>query len=266
MQSNYMSERLETHFGPDSKSMSIRQTRRGCFQEFLGCEAADEFKWFNTSDGKNVQFATSLEDSNCFMRMCCGGCHEFSMDVKEEGSGATILTLHRPMACNVGPCKCCCYNEMSISADGRKLGMIKEKCFVCVPRMVITDGNDVEIYKVHQPTCCGGICVNICAEGNPCFGKGCCKVPFHIFPADQQVTDDGAPFAGKILKLPKSLAVELFTDAEAYDVTFPENSTTEQKALIAGSSVYINANFFESETNEGAGPQGLMGDVLNTAF
>jgi len=41
---------------------------------------------------------------------------------------------------------------------------------------------------------------------------------------------------------------EMFTDAEAYDVTFPEQCTSEQKVLIAGSSVFINANFFESET------------------
>jgi hypothetical protein len=43
----------------------------------------------------------------------------------------------------------------------------------------------------------------------------------------------------------------MFTDSEAFDVSFPEDATTEQKALIAGSSVWINANFFEAE-KEGA--------------
>lgn len=51
-------------------------------------------------------------------------------------------------------------------------------------------------------------------------------------------------------KVPKSLAVELFTDAEAFDVEFPEGSTSVQKALIAGSAILINANFFESETEQ----------------
>jgi hypothetical protein len=67
--------------------MSVRQTRRGWFQECLGCEAADEFKWFDLTDGRNEQFATSLEESDCCPRMCCGGCHEFTMVAKEEGTG-----------------------------------------------------------------------------------------------------------------------------------------------------------------------------------
>jgi len=45
----------------------------------------------------------------------------------------------------------------------------------------------------------------------------------------------------------------MFTDSEAFDVTFPDDATTEQKALIAGSSVWINANFFEAEAQGGDG-------------
>jgi hypothetical protein len=237
---------MERHFG-SSKTMSIRQTRRGCFQELLGCEALDEFKWFNTTDGQNQQFATSLEESNCCMRLFCSGCHEFTMKVTEEGSGAEVLAMHRPMACNAGACKCCCYQTMTMTTGGRALGKIEELCWVCIPRMMITDSNGANLYKVHPPTCCGGMCVDICSEGNPCCGKGCCKIAFHIFPADQKDTDNGAPHAGKIVKVPKSIMSEMFTDAEAFDVSFPEGSTSEQKALIAASSVFINANFFESE-------------------
>jgi len=238
--------KIDQYFGP-SKAMSVRQTRRGCLQECFGCEAADEFKWFNTTDGRNDQFATSLEDSECFFRMCCGGCHEFKMVAKEEGTGAEILTMDRPWACNAGPCKCCCYQRMTYSYQGQPIGEMEELCYVCVPRMQIKDATGKPIYKVHPPTCCGGMCQNCFTEGNPCCGKGCCKVPFHVFPADQSDTDNGAPFIGKVVKVPKSLAVEFFTDAEAFDVVFPDNATSTQKAMIAGSAVLINANFFESE-------------------
>ncbi len=238
----------DQHFGDDTKAISIRQTRKGCLQEILlGCEARDEFKWFNTTDGANTQFATSLEDSNCFLRICCGGMQPFSMRVQEEGTQAEIMTLERPFKCAVGPCKCCCFQEMTMSSNGRTLGKIEEQMFCCVPRMVIKNENSVDIYKVHSPTCLGGMCVNCCAEGNPCCGKGCCKVPFHIFPADQQVTDNGAPYIGKILKLPKSMMTELFTDSEAFDITFPEKANAEEKALISGSTIFINANFFEQD-------------------
>ncbi len=47
-------------------------------------------------------------------------------------------------------------------------------------------------------------------------------------------------------KVPKSLAVELFTDANAFNVHFPEGASVEQKAMIAGSAILINANFFEA--------------------
>lgn len=176
MQANKMNERLEQHFGEDTKAISVRQTRRGCFQELLGCEARDEFKWFNITDGANSQFATSLEESNCCARLFCGGCHEFSMVVKEEGTGAEILSVHRPMTCPIGSCKCCCFQEMTMSANGRVLGKIEEQYYYCVPRMMIKDAMGTEIYKVHQPTCLGGCCVNCFTEGNPCCGKGCCKV------------------------------------------------------------------------------------------
>ncbi len=137
--------------------MSIRQTRRGCFQEIvLGCEASDEFKWFHTTDGRNDQFGTTIEDSNCCLRIFCNGCHKFDMALKEEGSGDELMNIHRPMKCNTGPCKCCCYQTMEFSSNGAPLGDITEQFWCCVPRMMINDGNGNPVYKVHNPTCCGG--------------------------------------------------------------------------------------------------------------
>jgi len=230
------------------------KTRRGCFMELLGCEARDEFKWFNTTDtSAPEQFGTSLEDSGCFTRVCCPTWHPFTMTLQEINSNLEIMTMERPMTCPAGPGKCCCYQEMTFYAKGQKLGKIEEKCYFCVPRMMIVNGAGLPIYKVHSPTCCAGMCVNPCTEGNPCCGAGCCKVPFHIFPADQLDTDNGAPSVGKIVKVPKSLRTEIFTDAEAFDVIFPDGATVEQKAMIAGSSVFINANFFENQDGGNGG-------------
>jgi hypothetical protein len=89
------------------------------------------------------------------------------------------------------------------------------------------------------------MCVNCCAEGNPC-GKGCCKTSFRIYPADQADTDGDAPYIGVILKTPKSLKTELFTDANAFDLTFPEGASANEKALLMGSAMFFNSNFFET--------------------
>jgi hypothetical protein len=113
-----------------------------------------------------------------------------------------------------------------------------------VPRFVIYDGEDKPMYKLHNPTCCMGTCVNCFAEGNPC-GKGCCKISYRIFDSNQKDTDGDAPYLGQILKKPKSLGIELFTDADAFEVDFPKEATVAQKGVLIGTSIFLNAIFFE---------------------
>ena len=81
-----------------------------------------------------------------------------------------IIQVERPCKCAVGSCKCCCYQELSVhsSEHNTYLGKIVEQFFWCVPRFVVFDAKDKPVYKLHQPTCCGGACVDCCAEGNPC--------------------------------------------------------------------------------------------------
>ena len=231
----------------DMKKVSVRQTRRGWFQELLGCEAKTEFKLF--SEGTD-QFATALEDSNCCLRLLLPQIRPFTMKVEELETGNEILTVDRQCALPLCALKCCCFQEMSFESGGQNLGKIEEQCYYFVPIFKIYDENDNPVYKVHQPTCVGGLCVNCCAAGNPC-GKGCCKVPFNVYPESQEDTHGGAPYIGRILKVPKSLMTELFTDAEAFDVTFPEDATSSQKAMLIGSAIFLNAIFFEGQDNAG---------------
>lgn len=235
---------LEAHVRSATK-LGIRQTRKGWFQECLGCEARDEFKFFKDGEYPN-EFATALEDSGCCIRFCCAPCHPYKMSVKEKGTDTELLSMDRPFRCPVGACKCCCYQTMSMTSGGQPIGRIDEKCFCCVPRFMAYDGQGKELYKMHSPTCCCGMCINCCAEGNPC-GKGCCKASFRIYPADQKDTDGDAPYLGVILKTPKSLKTELFTDANAFDLTFPEGASVNEKALLMGSAMFFNANFFERQ-------------------
>lgn len=68
-------------------------------------------------------------------------------------------------------------------------------------------------------------------------------MPFHVFPYDQKSTGGDAPYVGKILKKSKSAATEVFTDADAFEVDFPSEATTDQKALLIGTSIFLNAVF-----------------------
>lgn len=84
------------------------------------------------------------------------------MEVKELNTEAELLTVERPCACCVGSCKCCCMQKATVTSGGQKMGSVKEQCYWCVPTFTLTDGKGQPIYTMHQPTCCGGCCVNPC--------------------------------------------------------------------------------------------------------
>lgn len=90
------------------------------------------------------------------------------------------------------------------------------------------------------------MCINICAEGNPC-GKGCCKASFRVYDPSLANTDGDAPYLGQILKKPKSAMVEIFTDAETFIVDFPKDASPAQKGVLIGTSIFLNATFFEGQ-------------------
>lgn len=54
-----------------------------------------------------------------------------------------------------------------------------------------------------------------------------------------------------ILKKPKSLATELFTDADAFEIDFPKNAGPDQKGILIGMGLFINSVFFEGDQSAG---------------
>lgn len=173
-----------------------------------------------------------------------------------------MITIKRPFCCPFAACKCCLYQSASISSDGKKLGYVKEDFWCCVPSMHAYSPKGKEMYKIKPPTCCGGCCVNCCAEGcNPC-GHGCCMASFRIYPADQIRTNGGAPYVGSILKKPKSIMTEVFTDADAFDITFPEDASVQRKGMLLGIAIFLNANFFEGGQPQGDDEAEAAGNLL----
>lgn len=231
---------MNTHLS-SCQLMEIRQTRRGWLQECFGCEAKSEFKYFID----NKQVADSLEESAFCCRCFCQPCYGWKMQVKDLDTKSEILEVERPWQFAVGSCKCCCYQQATIVSGGHRLGRIEETCFFCVPSFKTYDDQGKHTYTIHPPTCCCGVCVNCFTEGNPCCGRGCCKVPFWIFPSTQSQTDGSVNYVGKILKKPKSIMTEVFTEANAFEVHFPTDATVSDKAVLVGSTIFFNSVFFE---------------------
>jgi hypothetical protein len=245
MQANVMNDRgtdaMKTHLS-GCEMLEYRQVRRGCVQECLGCEALTEVKYLIGGQ----QVFHSLEETDCLCRMFCTPIHPFKMVVKELNTDSEIITVDRPLHCPLAPCKCCSYQEAIITSGGNDLGKIEEQCYYCIPTMKVFDHTGAEVYLVHPPTCLGGLCINCCAEGNPC-GKGCCKESFRIY-APNENNDGGnsdAPYLGVILKKPKSAMTEIVSDAIALDVKFPTSAASNHKGLLTGLAIFINSAIYQ---------------------
>jgi hypothetical protein len=101
-----------------------------------------------------------------------------------------------------------------------------------------------------------GTCVNCFAEGKPCR-KGCCKISYRIFDSNQKDTDGDAPYLGQIGLAEEpaestneplsSEIIELFADTDAFEVDFPKEATAAQKGALIGTSIFLNALFFEGD-------------------
>jgi Scramblase len=184
------------------------------------------------SDGAN-------SESKPCMSPCPRSIHPFKMRINEVGTEAELVTVERPLACAVSRCKCCSYSQRAhFTSGGNVVGSIKETFYCCVPSFKMLDVSGAEVYLLHSPTCCCGMCTRCCDEDD-----------FWIFDAAAKSTNGGkAEHVGKILKTEISVLVDELTDASAFEVHFPATSTVEQKASLVGSALFLNAIFFQTRS------------------
>ncbi|KAJ1443018.1 hypothetical protein B484DRAFT_441779 [Ochromonadaceae sp. CCMP2298] len=163
-------------FLANNTNLFVKQTRKGCFQELLGCEANTEFK---------------------------------------------IATME----------------NQTISTEG-PTGSLVEDCWCCVPSLRVVDASGTHKYNFLQPTCCCGMCVNVCAEG--CCN---CRIPFYIFPPGQSTVGQEK---GSVVKVWAGMKSEFFTDADKFEVYFPSDDSASKTTLLGGVFL-LNQLFFEGK-------------------
>lgn len=251
------------------QSIFIKQTKKGCIQELMGCEATNEFKLFPTKDDAKSDDAMvmySLEESSFLVRCCCQNNRSFTQTVwlgNKEAKADVVLKMERPLACAMQPC-CCCSSPPfmqtmnMMNADDTKLGSNEIPCFVCVPAIKVKNADGAIDYSVQMPTCMGGMCVNVCAEGL-CN----CKIPFYLYPPGKRAEAD---IKGKVIKEWGGLVAEMFTSADKFSVEFPTDATPETKAAIWAGVMLVDYNHFEGGTDQSdSGGMGVMGGMLGAA-
>jgi len=232
------------------ETIEIRQDRRGWLQECFCCITKSDFRYL-TNDGsssKSIEIARSKEEFTFPCRCCFAPCHAFDMTIKDTNKDTgpeEFLEVNRPFRCCVGTCKCCCNQEATIFSGDDHLGDIRESFWCCVPTFKVYDNEKQEIYMIRPPTCWNGMCIDCTGpEGDKhlCCPHGCCMIPCDIYPSSDEDTDR----IGRMAKIPKKTLRETYNETNYYKIQFPNDATTNQKGLLLGSSILINALYFEN--------------------
>ena len=120
------------------------------------------------------------------------------------------------------------------------MGSVQESFWFCVPQFEIKRPDGSVEFVLHQPTCCGGLCID-------CFAEGCFKVPFDVYePAAAGLGREAA--AGKITKIWAGLLREAFTNAHNFEVTTKVDYSPMTKARILAATFLVNQIFFQKDS------------------
>lgn len=223
------------------ETMEIRHSRRGWLQEFFCCITKSDFKYL---DGGKTVVAKSKEDFVFVCRCCFAPCHPFDMTITDTSLNSDFLEVNRPSRCCMGNLKCCCKQEATIFSGDDHLGDIRESCWWFVPQFEVYDHNEEQVYAIRPPTCCNGMCMDCTPDGNHPCPHGCCMTPCDVYPIANGA--EGMDPVGRMAKIPKETFKEVFNEINYYKIDFPDEASTNQKGLLLGSSILINALYFEN--------------------
>ena len=187
-------------------------------------------------------------ESSCFQRTCCKNNRAMKQTVwvgqnesaMTAANNLPVVMGQKGLTCGVAACSCCFNPYLDLfSGQNEPMGKVTVPFFFCIPAYKVFNDQNVQEYDIHMPTCCGGMCVNCCAQG--CCN---CKIPFYIYRPDQTDRGKGQEI-GNIIKQWRGLGTEMFTDADTFTIDFPKDANTDQKARLLGATFLLNMMEFE---------------------
>jgi len=228
-------------FGNHSNIL-IKQTRKGCIRNLLGCIAQTEARVATMQD-QDIDRFYILEESHWFCRIFFECIHPFSMKLSVGGDigGPVIGQFERPLACASNPWKCCCFQQITAIdySTQQVVGKTEETFWICGPQFNVFNESGAHQYKIHIPVCCF-ILPNVCKEG-----LCSCRVPFYIYPPNAGVDDE---HVGRIVKVWAGWG-NAFIGVHQFQVEFPEKSDASTKLTLLGSALLINELYFKRDAN-----------------
>ena len=224
------------------------------FEMMTGCETPNRYHVFlKEQNGAQKYLFKCKEESTWCQRNCCPPeSHEFRMKVKHVISQGMFnddftkpyLEFYRPFKCT-----CCCLARPSMSGryveSNVELGKVVEPYTCCDPLINVYNKDGIVRYKISTDCCqCGYCCRNsICGKLS--------EITFNIYNGNQSATGRGV---GSIRRVVRG-AINLFSDADTYEVTFPVDASPEEKLMLIGATLMLDYQYFESNSDDSTSNQ-----------
>ncbi|XP_046362053.1 phospholipid scramblase 1-like isoform X1 [Haliotis rufescens] len=196
----------------------------------LSWECNNKYRVMNSM---SQQCYYAAEKSGTFMRQCCGSDRAFTIHIVDN-IGQEVLRMRRDFKCCGGCCWCadadCAAHEVIVeTAKGEPLGYVRQLPSKWKGHYGILDSRRNQLMEIWGPCCgCQGLCCTDDVE----------------FPV--QSMKDGA-VVSKISKQWGGAVREIFTDAEKFSVTFPQDLDVKVKATLMGAVFLIHFMYYEEE-------------------
>ncbi|XP_077998863.1 phospholipid scramblase 2-like [Glandiceps talaboti] len=203
------------------------------FEVFTNWETQNRYIVKNTM-GQQVYYAH--EESDTCMRQCCGPQRGFTMHITDNMQQEVIRVI-REFKCCAGCAWCassdCCAMEVAVEAPvGTVVGYVKQTGSVWPPHFDIKDADGNTVFKIRGPCC---ICQGVC-----------CQWDQEFLVHNNDLTSE----VGKISKQWSGLLREMYTNADNFGVSFPQDLDVKLKATMLGAVFLIDFMYFEQNQNK----------------
>lgn len=169
------------------------------------------------------QVFVANEENNIFTLHMWGPARPFTINLYDN-MRQQVLTLTRPLRCNMC-CFPCCLQQLEVqSPPGNPIGYVVQNWHPVLPKFTILNEMREPQLKIRGP-CCDCRCMS--------------DVVFEVTSLDESAV------VGQISKQWGGFLQEGFTDADNFGISFPMDLDVKMKAVMVGACFLIDFMFFE---------------------
>lgn len=120
--------------------------------------------------------------------------------------------------------------------DKKVIGKIIDDYRCCDMSLDIYDQNSIAKFKIVGGCC---QCAMMCKKYETCY-----EICYYIYPSKCQ-SENPKNSVGKIVRQKKEYTKSIFTDADNFEIYFPETATAYDKLMIIGATLMLDYTYFE---------------------